>query len=192
MTDKNTKICSQLGCTKLVNALGMCAAHYKRQRLYGDPLANKKRSGNMSWLRNIIKLNSQDCIEWPFFYSVHGYPLLSWRGLTLRAHRVACRLAHGKPQNINLHAAHSCGNKRCVNPKHIRWATALENISDKKIHGTMAIGSKVWSSILNEEDVKQIRECLRSGQTCAHIARQHGVSRSTISKIKNGNNWAWM
>ncbi len=46
--------------------------------------------------------------------------------------------------------------------------------------------------ILTVEDVHDIRDRLRRGESCSSIARTFGVHKSTISKIKSGKNFAWL
>ena len=53
--------------------------------------------------------------------------------ITEYAHRMLCYAFHGKPQGVanndpNLwHVAHLCNNPTCLNPMHLRWATARWN-----------------------------------------------------------------
>lgn len=184
------KVCRALGCSEPIKARGCCSRHYARLRLRGSIESNNKASAGMGFLRSLCRGDEDNCIAWPFRLAhTNGYPSLSWRGRSYRAHRVSCRLAHGKPSSPEMHAAHLCGNKECVNPKHLRWSTAKENISDKVRHGTFLQGSRVPTSILDESDILNVVKRLERKETCASIARKFGVSRSTISKIKNGNNW---
>jgi hypothetical protein len=46
MAEKNTvevAKCSIDGCTRPAFTAGLCLSHYRRQRLYGDPLASKRK-----------------------------------------------------------------------------------------------------------------------------------------------------
>lgn len=183
------KTCRACGCSEPVKARGFCLRHYARLNRKGSIEVNSKSSKGMDFLRGLCGGTADDCVIWPFRISMYGYPILSWRGKSYRANRVVCRLAHGKPESVQMHAAHSCGNSSCVNPSHIRWATAKENISDKRDHGTHFLGARVHNAILDEADVLQILKKLKAGETCASIGREFGVSRAAISKIKSGKNW---
>lgn len=54
----------------------------------------------------------------------------------MNAHRLMCVFVNGDCPPDKNEAAHSCGNRKCVNPAHLRWATYEENGADKIIHGT--------------------------------------------------------
>lgn len=104
-----------------------------------------------------------------------------------------CMVAHGEPPTGSHEAAHSCGNGRegCVNPRHLRWATPVENQSDKVAHGTTYRGERHWSAKLTEVEVKEIRALLGTMSQAA-IARLYGVDPSAVSEIKSGKTWGWL
>lgn len=90
-----------------------------------------------------------------------------------------------RPEGMQV--AHNDGNKlnNCVN--NLRYATALENASDKHAHGTILRGRHVGSSKINEEIVVAIRG--HSG-TQKEISEQFGISRSSVSYIQRRLHWA--
>lgn len=55
------------------------------------------------------------------------------------ANRVALFLADGVPLAVRraagLEAAHQCNNRKCVNARHLRWATKDENKDDRRRSG---------------------------------------------------------
>jgi hypothetical protein len=81
-----------------------------------------------------------ECLEWPGTYFVtkgnlmKTYPLIIWRRKQWRGNRLVLTLSKGDAAR-NLFALHSCDNKRCLNPDHLRWGTPLENVIDMKIRG---------------------------------------------------------
>ncbi len=103
-------------------------------------------------------------------------------------HRVMCILAHGEPLTERHEAAHSCGNgsKGCLNPNHLRWATPVDNHKDKVAHGTLSFGSQHYAAKLTDESIAQILMDTREQKT---IARDYGVSQSTVSLVKSGKRW---
>lgn len=113
----------------------------------------------------------------------------------------------GRKRNINAHkfsfeafvgpvprghvVRHRCHNRRCVNPDHLMVGTQRDNIHDAMERGTL----KHWSAPAGEanhcaklatEDVLRIRSDPRSN---AAIAREYGVSHTTISGIKRRTTW---
>jgi len=84
------------------------------------------------WLRTVIESYWPVCIVFPYNPS-NPYGLLSFDGALMRAHDVVCRIRHGSPPSRRHQVAHWCGNKRCVNWRHLRWATPAENMTDRPL-----------------------------------------------------------
>jgi len=59
-------------------------------------------------------------------------------GRDIGAHRMALVLTVGPAPRRGLHAAHSCHNRTCVNPAHLRWATQRENLKDSRGYSALA------------------------------------------------------
>jgi hypothetical protein len=114
---------------------------------------------------------------------------MTLKGRSNIAARIICEETQGFPQDSNLDAAHSCGNKICVNPNHIRWATRKENEADKIIHGTKNQGETVWNSKLRKEDVLKILQ-LKGEKTGVEVARYFGLHPTTVRMIWRGKRWA--
>lgn len=188
------KACAVAGCNGKSRARGYCVAHYKRWARHGDPLAGGTPMGaRQAWIDEHKNYSGEDCLVWPFGRTVSGYGQFRVDGRSTLASHGMCRAAHGSPPTPLHQAAHSCGNgnKGCVNPRHLRWATRLENEADKIIHGTLARGERQGSSKLTSEDVRAIRSI--AGKRSHHqIARDFGVARSQIGRIINRERWAWL
>lgn len=147
-------------------------------------------SRSLDHLLALIDGATDDCVdEWPFSF-IRGYPRVSIGKKGLQAHRYVCELTHGAPADPKMHAAHSCGNRRCVNPRHIRWLTAIDNIAEKKVHGTAAYGERHHVAKLTAATVRQIRE-RRPHSTLKSLAAEYGVSKSLIDAIAQGKLWRY-
>ncbi len=150
----------------------------------------RSKSANFRWLETVVAgAWPQECVEWPFAKRENGYGSIIWKYQRTTAHRVASELAHGGPPLAGMQAAHSCGNRGCCNPAHIRWATVVENHADKVGHGTHTSGDTSPASKLTAGQVKKIRRCLQSGLTLTRIGEIFNVSRSTIWMISAGKTW---
>lgn len=189
-------ICVIDDCGKPHSAHGYCANHYRSWQTYGDPLAvtkfKSRKSPRLEFLENALVSAADDCVLWPYSLDTHGYGQFHIKKKCYRAHRVVCELAYGPAPSPELQAAHSCGVRNCVNHRHLRWATPVENSADRIVHGTTIRGSKVKWAVLKESDIPAIWARRQSGESALKIARALGVKRSTIKNVLYGQTWAWV
>lgn len=188
-------VCKIEDCARpVVNGRGWCASHYKRWKRHGDPLAGGTPLGEpMRWLRSHARHEGEvDCLQWPFALT-SGRPSVKFDGKTQIASRVMCAIAHGEPEMDGAHAAHSCGrgDQGCINPRHLRWATASENEADKVTHGTSNRGERHGLSKLSADKVREIRG-LYGRMSQREASSVVGVSRWAVADIWNGKRWGWM
>jgi hypothetical protein len=148
----------------------------------------------LEFLENALLTDTEDCIIWPYG-TRRGYGDIRIGEHKKFAHREICCRAHGPPPTPSHEAAHSCNVRSCVNYKHIRWATRIENESDKKIHGTRY---KVWehnngvrssSARLTEDQVHWIRHQLELGIHIWEIAKHLGMGTTSIRNIRDNRKW---
>ncbi len=142
------------------------------------------RNVRLKYLEDKYQLETDACLEWPFSVAGRGYGVVRLGGRQTYAHRVVCWLRHGDAPP-GTEAAHSCGNRRCINKLHLRWATPIENCADKVRHGTNNDGEKHGLSKLSNQDAAEIRK-RSSFESQANISRSFGVSRMTISRLVRG------
>ena len=190
------KRCSINGCDKPAKGT-YCRMHATRIARHGSPFITKRNIGEpIKWLRAAIKDAGDDCVFWPFSAGQNGYGMLRFNRKRNRAHRVCCIIAHGEPPFPSAVAAHSCGNRLCVNPNHLRWATVKENVNDMIAHGTKLLGEKTNNNKLSTEQVLDIYSRAVKGRDRSDrgnwvaLAAEYGVSHSTIWSIMSGNTWS--
>lgn len=139
------------------------------------------------FIRQHVLATEDQCILWPYSTNDKGYGLAVIGGKQRGAHNWMCRLAHGEPFSIWRHAAHSCGNPRCINPNHLRWATHAENMADKEKQGTVARGENNGRTSLTEADVLDIRN---APAKLAPLMKKYSLSKHAVSRIRSGKRWA--
>lgn len=181
--------CSVEGCENYVRSSGLCSAHYRRLWRHGSATSGRVSPGSrQKWIKEHLDYTGEECLMWPFS-TVRGYGATSKNGKTTYINRLMCEHRNGPPPSPLHQAAHNCGNRGCVNPSHIRWATRKENESDKELHGTRPKGTGIRTSKLSEDDVRAIRS---SGLTNTELAKIYGVDQSNISVIRTRKKWAWV
>ena len=140
------------------------------------------------------------CLEWQRG-KARGYGSITILGKPRGAHRVAWVLANG-PIPDGLIVCHRCDNRPCCDPDHLFLGTYADNTADMMAKGRHRYGIRVRRDkpivsgprfgeqhhrvVFTAKMVRRIRTDPRSN---ADIAREHGVNRSAIWKIKNGMWW---
>lgn len=191
---KGTRLCSIEGCGRKHLRNGFCNMHDIRNKKFGDPHHKVKAwNGELKkWLQDVaLTYESEKCLFWPFSVIRGGYGRFKEGGKQIAANRWICEQEHGTPPTDKHESAHSCGDGRCLNKRHLRWATPKENHADKVIHGTIARGSRSGAAKLNEDQVREIRRLYGSiSQT--KIAALFGVANQTVSQIVLRQKWSWL
>lgn len=131
--------CSVDGCERgQCNVRGLCGAHYRRWRLYGDvkahiPVGYTKRCLKTEDERFWEKVDATgDCWVWTAGVGAFGYGLFSSPtygsvSKNVPAHRWAWTNMVG-PIPDGMHIDHRCRNPKCVNPDHLEPVTPGENL----------------------------------------------------------------
>lgn len=103
-------------------------------------------------------------------------------------HTAVLEAWHG-PRPEGMVARHINDDKDDNRVENLAWGTRAQNYEDAKRNGRLLRGESAPWSILTENDV---REILRDERSHQRIADQYGVARTTISSIKQRENWAWV
>lgn len=184
MADK--PICSIQDCDKPTSIRGWCHVHYQRWRMHGDPCGGRAFNGEHSkFIERAVASQTDDCLIWPYFKNERGYGKTSIKGKSCRVHRVVCEAVHGAPPSPSHETAHSCAVRACANPRHLRWATPVENQADVDAHGNRT------SAKLTAKEVREIR-ALEGKLRGADIGKVYGVSQSAVNNIHLRKTWGWV
>jgi len=127
---------------------------------------------------------SGDCWLWTGF-KLDGYGKSTIKKKLHIAHRVMYMLYNGTiPDGMVIR--HKCRNK-CVNPEHLEIGTPAENMKDMIRDGTSNRGEKNVGAKLTADQVLEIRS--RSGESKSELAKEFGVSTSTVYDIIRRTLW---
>lgn len=149
---------------------------------------------SLEWLFDRCDRRGPDeCWPWKMRRDEDGYGVANnpaRSGTKIRAHRAVYVAANG-PIEPGLVVMHTCDNPPCVNPRHLQLGTNEENLRDmtqkgRRVRPPVTPGESNPAAKLTEE---QVVEIIADNRPQTHIARDYGVSRSTIGLIKKGKLW---
>jgi hypothetical protein len=141
------------------------------------------------FLAKVCRDVASECWLWQGMVRPDGYGAALYNGKECGAHRVAWMLFRGKIE-VGIVVCHKCDVRACVNPEHLFLGTAAENARDMTEKGRYPRGEKHGSSRLTAEQVSRIKAMLAEDRMyMTEIAREFGVSPTTIQAIKMGKTW---
>ncbi len=105
--------------------------------------------------------------------------------INYRVHRFAWMLANGRIPDGKV-IMHRCDVPLCVNPRHLRLGTQIENMQDMVDKGRVAKGEAQGFSKLTE---KQALFAKRSTVSPNKLGKLWGVHPTCITAIRKGKNW---
>lgn len=137
------------------------------------------------------KVMPNGCIEWQMSCNNYGYPRIQVAGKVRLVTRLVLKIITGN-DGLNLMALHSCDNRKCISPSHLRWGTHEENMLDGKLRNRFAkqIGEKAGRSKLTEQQVVFIRSL--HNPSAKELSQSFGVSKTNINNILNGKIWTYL
>lgn len=179
--------CSIDGCDRKHYGRGYCSVHIRRLDRNGHSERTRvAASDRIRVAADAIASATDECILWPFGKHGNNYSQLTINGEIILVHRYVCTQVHGLPAPEQTDCAHSCGHKRCLNPRHLRWATRRENSADMIDHGTRVRGERHGMAKLTDELARQIKYAEGNN---TQVALRFGVARQTARDIRNGKRW---
>lgn len=189
------KVCSVDGCERTPRRGAMCDMHYQRVKKTGttDPGHKAHMPLEQRFWRYVKKGEPDACWEWSGYLMPNGYARIAIGAKSagaVSAHRFSCELHHGPAPFLGAHVMHKCDNRACVNPAHLRWGSAAENIQDaydKKRKVSPWVGENHPFAKLNAEKVRFVRA--NTQMKAKELAELVGCSRSAISAIRLGKVW---
>lgn len=187
------RVCTIDGCCKPVKARGWCASHYANWRRTGAPKGKGAVEYGLplKWLRSQVSHDSDECLPWPFGDNGNGYGQVRFEGTSRYPHRIMCGWVHGQSPSPLHQAAHSCGNRLCVNPQHLRWSDQSGNELDKVGHGRDIRGERHPNAKLTEKDVLEIR-ALEGSLTHEEMAQKFNIGSVHVHRILQRTRWGWL
>ena len=137
--------------------------------------------------RRTVADEATGCWVWQGSCGVNGYGSLRTgdNGKPVLCHRIMYEHACG-PIPKGMVVMHKCDNRRCCNPEHLQLGTQRENIRDMHRKG------KCGRTVLNIDEVREIRRLHEAGSGVQKLASVFGVGSYTIQAIVSGRSWGWV
>lgn len=127
-----------------------------------------------------------ECWPWKLYRDRDGYGYNKWAGKNTGAHRIVFFLTHGIWPELVMH---SCDNPPCCNPAHLLAGTQKLNALDRAAKGRGVRGHRVNTSKLTEDQIRDMRSRSISRGTKAALAREFGISKTSVGLILSGRHW---
>lgn len=182
--------CSLEDCARPHYGHGFCHKHWNRQRSHGDPHVVKRRMrATVTERLGQFTQESSGCLVWTGSLDKDGYGKVRLHGKQVRAHRAVYEEAHGAIPG-GLVVRHKCDNRPCVKLDHLETGTPRQNTLDSVDRGRWTFGERNGSARLTNDQASEIYRRVRAGEMQKGLAREFGVSKTTISRIALGQAWA--
>lgn len=150
--------------------------------------SNRGTGKGLQFILAALSMETDDCIEWPFYRMKNGYGQVGLHDGMALAHRHTCVLAHGEPPFPGAQSAHSCHNRACINKRHVRWASQAENEQDKLDNGTW--DTRKAGAKITADTARRIRaDRAELGLTYKALAERHGTTPANAAQIVRGKSW---
>lgn len=133
--------------------------------------------------------SDNECWLWMGHTSPSGYGIAQWKNSPRRAHRLAYFYKNGVLNKTDL-ILHSCHERRCCNPLHLRAGTHEDNMKDMVAAKRAAVGSRNGLAKLTEKQVIEIRKIYRAEKISQRkLAKQFKVNQAVINDILLYKTW---
>jgi len=125
-----------------------------------------------------IAIRKSGCWEWTGCRSRQGYGVIRFGKLLMTCHRVMATITFGvlTPKTLVIH---SCDNKICVNPHHLRLGTHADNLQD-------AARKNLMPHKISNANVIKLRQLHSQGVKQVELSKMFSICQSNVSSIVKG------
>ena len=142
------------GHNKLLTLFGSYN-NFRREAGVEILLHNSKEDITMNILKRDCIINDEGCWVWQKRLDSAGYTIKHIKNKRWSLHRYVHIILGNNPPPSSKHTIdHICRNRACINPDHLRWATAYEQAHNKKTRSMYA------KSLIRPPDAKCLEERL--------------------------------
>lgn len=110
-------------------------------------------------------------------------------GTTRYVHAMVLAAFCGPAPFPGFEACHNDGDRANNRLTNLRWGSRQDNVDDRVRHGRQQRGTRCRTTRLTEDQVKQMRDDCRAGQSTRSLARQYGISNGAAWSAIVGATW---
>lgn len=138
-------------------------------------------SGKVKKLKTRVSKNGYECC---------GIPIGNGKSLGKRVHRLVAETFLDNPYNLR-EVDHIDCNKLNNKLDNLEWVSSKENKRRAKENGLYDknIGENHYLSILTEETVHKICQCMQDGMRNKEVAEMFNIHKDWVAHIKKGDIW---
>lgn len=156
-------------------------------KIIADPAAH--------FWRQVLVREPDECWPWQGSLQSQGYGDTRWYGKHELAHRVAYMLGNNLPElpPSSVLILHSCDNRPCCNPAHLREGSHQDNRNDAVARGRTARGERHGMAKLTLPQAMEILILIELGAfTPVELGHLYGVSHQAVYDISQARTWAYL
>jgi hypothetical protein len=130
-----------------------------------------------------------DCHIWQGA-TTDGYGRIRVKDKMMLAHRLAFELHHDRPIRDGMLIIHSCHNRACCNPDHLREGTHQDNMTDMVSAGRSLTGIQRGGRIkMTPDKVSELRAMRDAGATYRQLREHFSISQGCVNQIVTQKTW---
>ena len=158
----------------------------------GERSGRPANTANVLWSK-VDKRGPDECWPWTGYVSESGYGRTEINDRPYYAHRVIYNLVN--PGEIELSSPrnkkatgflmHTCDNRICCNPAHLKVANLAENNKDclDKGRKVMPRGEDHHRSVFTKAEIEQVLQMAKAGNSAKQIAQATQKKYATIKSL---------
>ena len=181
--------CTAADCLKPVRHGGLCSGHaarLARGSANAMALGVRQKGGGLAGFHALTSPEPMSgCWLWTGAMRSTGYGRFSHKGAGGYAHRASLLLHTGPPPSNAPCALHSCDNRACVNPAHLRWGTKADNSRDCVRRGRNHVPGlsrdKHPRALWSDEAVEKCQRLVLDGVPRSDAALATGITLASVN-----------